>query len=122
MAVPNQSHEAMLRRHRPALVKFASMSRVALEKLAFVIADAKSRMGRVLAGIVSTGRASVVIPVTVDAVPALLAAAGCEEVQHLFLQHGAVPVVLIDQDDRAVVRFERVGYAGGENRTFPGAT
>jgi hypothetical protein len=61
--------------------------------------------------IISTERASLVIPLTVDAVPALLAAAGCEEVQHLSAEYGAVPVVIIDQDDHAVVRFERVAFA-----------
>jgi hypothetical protein len=84
------------------------MSKVSAEKLAFVIADSTSRMGHVLKGIITTERASVVLPITVNAIPALLAAAGCEEVQHLVDEHGAVPVVVIDQDDHAAVRFERV--------------
>jgi hypothetical protein len=84
---PNQSHEAMLRRHRSALVKFAAVSKLAPEKLAFVIADTRSKMGQVMKGIISTERASVVLPITVDAIPALLAAAGCEEVQQLVAEH-----------------------------------
>jgi hypothetical protein len=94
-------------------VRFTALSKLAPEKLAFVIADARSKMGQAVksSGIVSTERVSVVIPLTVEAVPALLAAAGCEEVQQLALQHGAVPVVVIDQDDHAAVTFERVGAA-----------
>jgi hypothetical protein len=120
MAVPNQAHEAMLRRHRPALVKFASMSKLAPEKLAFVIADSRSKMGMAMksSGVITTGRASVVIPITVDAVPALLAAAGASDVQQLVAEHGAVAVVVIDQDDVAGVYFEQVAPPAGTNRTF----
>jgi hypothetical protein len=115
VAVLNQHHEAMLRRHRPALVKFAAHSKLAPEKLAFVIAASTSKLGQAMksSGILTTERASVVIPITVDAVPALLAAAGCEEVQHLVSHHGAVPVVVIDQDDHAAVTFERIGRPRG---------
>lgn len=110
MANLNQHHEAMLRRHRPALIRFAAVSRVAPERLAFVVADARSRMGQVMRqhGVAVTERASVVIPLTVDAVPALLAAAGCDEVQQLVAEHGAVPVIVIDEDDMVCVAWERV--------------
>ncbi|MCC6667220.1 MAG: hypothetical protein IT375_25970 [Polyangiaceae bacterium] len=111
MAAPNQAHEAMLRRHRPALVQFAGTSKVSTEKLAFVIADSNSRMGLALkaSGIVTTERASVVLPITVDAIPALLAAAGAGEVQQLVRKHGAVPVIVIDEADVAAVSFCQVG-------------
>lgn len=111
MAAPNQAHEAMLRRHRPALVQFAGTSKVSTEKLAFVIADSNSRMGLALkhSGVIVTERASVVLPITVDAVPALLAAAGASEVQQLVSEHGAVPVIVIDEDDVAAVSFCQVG-------------
>lgn len=110
MAAPNQAHEAMLRRHRSALVKFAEASKLAPEKLAFVIADSNSRMGLALksSGVIITERASVVLPITVDAIPALLAAAGASEVQQLVSEHGAVPVVVIDEDDLAAVSFCQV--------------
>jgi hypothetical protein len=113
VAALNQAHEAMLRRHRPALVKFCAVSKLAPEKLAFVIADSRSRMGQVIksSGVITTERASVVIPITVDAVPALLAAAEASEVQQLAAEFGAVPVVVIDQHDCAAVRYERVGAA-----------
>jgi hypothetical protein len=101
----------MLRRHKSALVRFASVSQLAPEKLAFVIADSNSRLGLALksSGAIVTERASVVIPITVDAVPALLAAAGASEVQQLVSEHGAVPVIVIDEDDVAAVSFCQVG-------------
>lgn len=111
MADLDQHHEAMLRRHRSALVKFAEISKLAPEKLAFVIADSDSRMGLALksSGVIVTERASVVLPTTTDSIPALLAAAGASEVQQLVSEHGAVPVVVIDEDDVAAVSFCQVG-------------
>ncbi len=105
----NQHHEAMLRRHRSALIRFASTSKLNPEKLAFVIADSNSRMGLALksAGVIITERASVVLPTTTDSIPALLAAAGATEVQQV-IAAGGVPVVCIDEHDVATISWERL--------------
>lgn len=111
MATTNAAHEEMLRRHRSALVALASVSKLAPEKLAFVIADSNSRMGQAMkhSGIIVTERASAVIPTTTDSIPALLAAAGCREFKEVVSEHGAVPVIVIDEDDVAAVSFCQVG-------------
>lgn len=110
MAAPTQSHLAMIRRHRQAMVRFAAVSILPADKLAFVIAGARSTMGQVMRqhGLLVTGRESVVLPISVDAVPELLAAAGCDEVHQLVSEHGAVKVVAIDDDGTACVTWEWV--------------
>jgi len=107
----NQKHLALLRRHRPALARFVRSTKMQIEQIAFVVADRASKLGQATtdAGVIVTERASVVLPVTMAAVPALQAAAGASEVQQLVSEHGAVPVIVIDGDDVAAVSFCQVG-------------
>ncbi len=110
MAEPNQAHEAMLRRHRSALVRFASASKLPPEKMAFVVADPNLNLGRATkqSGIIATDRASIVIPVSVDDLPRFAEVVGASEVEQLRVEHGAVPILVIDADDQPAVVWERL--------------
>lgn len=78
-----------------------------IEQIAFVVADKASRLGQATtgAGVIVTERASVVLPVTVSGIPALAQAAGLPEVE-LLAQLGAVPIVVIDAENRVAVSYE----------------
>lgn len=107
MAGLNQEHLALVARHQPALTRFVRSTKMPIEQIAFVVADKASRLGQATtgAGVVVTERASVVLPVTVSGIPALAQAAGLPEID-LLAQLGAVPVVVIDAENRAAVSYE----------------
>jgi hypothetical protein len=101
-----QTREAMLRRHRSALLRFAATSRLPADKLAFVIADANSKLGQATRQWRSVTRASIVIPITVDDMPRFAEVIGVPEVEQLRVEHGAVPVLVIDAEDRSTILWE----------------
>lgn len=111
--------EAMLRRHYRAMAKFASMSKVT-DGLAFIVADTRSKFARALvaSGVIITERASVVMPTTMDSIPALLAAAGAIEAQQV-VAAGGVPVVCIDDHDVASMSWEPLLPCVGRRREEP---
>jgi hypothetical protein len=95
----------MLRRHRPALAKFAATSKI--ENLAFLVAHRHSTVGQAMLKLVPvTGRASYVLPLSVQDVPALLSTLGLEGLKESLTKKGLVPVVVIEEANTVAVSFE----------------
>lgn len=121
MSALSREHQEMLRRHRPALGRFASNSKLEPDRLAFVVADSRSRLGQAIigSGIVAGKQASVVLPTSVEDIPQLMATMNEPDISNGLVEHGAVPVLLIDHEDRIAVVFEQLGEPSPiQNRAF----
>lgn len=118
MADLNDSHRAMLRRHRPAMVRFASCSVLPAVRLAFVVAHVRSTLARAMAqsAVIVTDRSSVVLPVSVGCLPKLGEIGVIPELEQLAAQHGAMPVLLVDEHDCGALSFEKLAAIALQNR------
>jgi hypothetical protein len=93
------------------MVRFATVSKIPPEKIAFVIADARSNLGRATrqSGIVTNNkRASFVIPITVNDIPKFCHVIGGPDIVTLQREDDAVLVLVIDAEDRAAMVWERL--------------